>query len=111
MSERSKRARTTDAATDGQATRAAVVVPAAQATPRAAVPVEQPQLQESPTWPSHESMFPDHSSQRVQPRFSSEPPLLDLGGSSSFFESPALMPTNGAFSFPTMDMMPGQMDM
>ena len=63
---------------------------------------------ESPTWPTHPSLGP--SPQRVQPRFSSEPPMLDLASTTSVFESPALMPANVALNLPSIDQLPGQMN-
>lgn len=61
----------------------------------------------SPAWPTHGATS-GRSPQRVQPRFSAEPPLLDLA-TGSVFESPALMPANMALNLPTIDQLPGQM--
>ena len=62
----------------------------------------------SPSWPVH-TATPRSPQQRVQPRFSAEPPLLDFAAASSVFESPALMPANVALTLPTIDQLPAQM--
>jgi len=64
----------------------------------------------SPAYPNKFLAGP--SSQRCRASFSSEPPSLDLGASSIFFESPALMPVSvGATThIPTIESLPGLAD-